>query len=370
MTRLILVGADPNSKERTHPGGQLTASIGLQRYAGEQGYDIEILDTTQTSLPPPSLGKRLKRGLGRVTTLAHRLVTSPPDGVIIFAGAGFSFYERTLMARMCRMRGVPNILCIRDGHFATQVAQSSGWRLRLLRRLLQWPSAYAAQGAKWKDLLLKQGVPDDRIRIVRNWLSEEFPVLPPRAAPEGRSIRFFFAGWLVPEKGVPQLMEAVRDLSRTHQFEVRLAGNGPLLEEVRAQAQTLPEGVTVTALGWLEPTDIRNQMQDADVFILPSAAEGFPNALLEAMAMAMPAIVTDVGAVSDALVTGETGVLLPDNTAASIADAMRVYLDDPGQLTRDSVGTHNRFLQLFDREANCRALITHLFNSMSPKRAI
>jgi glycosyltransferase involved in cell wall biosynthesis len=65
-----------------------------------------------------------------------------------------------------------------------------------------------------------------------------------------------------------------------------------------------------------------------DVFVLPSRFEGFPLVLVEAMLAALPVVATDVGSVSESVVDGETGLLVPAEDAAALARAIRELLDD------------------------------------------
>src|SRR5205085_203235 len=106
-----------------------------------------------------------------------------------------------------------------------------------------------------------------------------------------------------------------------------LVGDGPeksaLLE--RATAAGVADRVTVT--GWRD--DARDYLGALDVFVLPSRFEGFPQAIVEAMLAERAVVASDVGSVSDAVVHGETGLLVPPDDPAALADALRILRDDP-----------------------------------------
>lgn len=360
MKRFVLVGADPEAGNVKHPGGQLTASEGLIRYCREYGFAIDVIDTSQSSFPLPSLRFRLKKGLVRLKRLNSMLSTENYDGVIIFSSSGFSFYERILLAALCRLKTVKVMFFIRSGHFINSVNKSVVQRF-LATWLLKVPSRIGAQGQPWVDFYRSLGISNNRLCIVRNWISFDFPIAQkPREIVPIAPVNFIFVGWLVEAKGIPQLLNAAEILKQKYQFTLTLIGGGTLTEFATEKANTTLAGY-LKVLGWQERKKVQQLLTTADVFVLPSAAEGFPNALLEAMASGLPAICTDVGAISDSLRNNENGFLLSNNSADTIAQAMEAYLTQPELLIIHSRSTLEIFNQQHSWEANC----SHLFDQFS-----
>ena len=79
-SQFILVGGAPSKLLDQNPGGQLTASIGLSQYAKSAGYNLDIIDTTQSSFPVPPFTKRLFKGLQRIKALRGKLSKEKIDG--------------------------------------------------------------------------------------------------------------------------------------------------------------------------------------------------------------------------------------------------------------------------------------------------
>ena len=149
-----------------------------------------------------------------------------------------------------------------------------------------------------------------------------------RPRPAGRRFRFLFVGRLLRDKGLAEYAEASRLLrARWPQAEVAILGFAgsdnrsavPIAEIERWQ----DEGI-VTYLG--DTDDVRPFLDDSDCVVLPSYREGLPRTLLEAAAMAVPMIATDVPGCRDVVADGENGFLCQARSPASLAAAMKRML--------------------------------------------
>ncbi len=133
----------------------------------------------------------------------------------------------------------------------------------------------------------------------------------------------------LPMKGQDMALRAVAELAPRHpELVLLLAGDGPSREEVEELHRRLGLGERVRLLGWVErPHEL---LSLADLFLLASRTEGFPNALVEAMVMGVPVVASAVGAVPEILRQGERGILA-EPTPEGIARALEGML---GELSR------------------------------------
>lgn len=137
-------------------------------------------------------------------------------------------------------------------------------------------------------------------------------------------------GRLSPEKGHCCLLEAVRGiLDEYPDVRLMIVGDGPLHGRLEQQAKSLGISAAVTFAGY--QGDIAGFLGASDVFVLPSLREGTPNALLEAMALAKPVVVSRVGGVPEIVQDGETGFLVPPQDPDSVAQAVLALMRDPNR---------------------------------------
>ena len=135
---------------------------------------------------------------------------------------------------------------------------------------------------------------------------------------------------LVYYKGLDVLIDAARSLDAS----VVIVGEGPLHGQLCEQARDVPN---VHLVGHLSESELLCHFAVADCFVLPSTsrAESFGIAVLEAQAMEVPAIVTDVGTGTvEAITRGETGLVVRPSDASALVVALRELLGDPGRRRR------------------------------------
>jgi len=143
-----------------------------------------------------------------------------------------------------------------------------------------------------------------------------------------------FVGRLVEKKGLTYLLDACRILAdRGHPFQLRIIGDGPLLEECRAQAETL--GERVTFVGRASPDQVRKELGAAQIVCMPSIEaqdgdnEGLPIVSLEAQAAELPIVAFDQGPLRECVEADVSGLLAKDRSAESLTSCLARLLHDP-----------------------------------------
>jgi glycosyltransferase involved in cell wall biosynthesis len=168
------------------------------------------------------------------------------------------------------------------------------------------------------------GWPRDKIVVIHNGTPLELTPRP-RTTPAGEPV-VLTAARLVEQKGIDVLIDAAARVSA----RFLVAGDGPERARLEERAAALADRVSF--LG--HRTDVRDLLDSADVFVLPSLYEGTPLAVLEAMAAGKAIVATAIGGTDELVEDGETALLVPPSDAAALAAAIRRLLDDPGLRVR------------------------------------
>ena len=143
--------------------------------------------------------------------------------------------------------------------------------------------------------------------------------------------RIVFTGRLSRMKGVHVLLDSLQLLrEKIPTASLVLVGDGPDRADVesRIRDQGLQDCVTVT--GYLAPEEVREELQKADVFALPSFAEAIPVALMEAMASGVPVVSCQVGGIGELIEDGVNGLLCPAGDTVVLARQLERILESEG----------------------------------------
>jgi glycosyltransferase involved in cell wall biosynthesis len=191
------------------------------------------------------------------------------------------------------------------------------------------------------------GFPESRIVCIPNGVSTQTG----SKATYGQVINVVTAGRLSREKGVDVLLKAWAEvMEQNKDLRLLILGDGPLWRELVNLSKSLEITNSVVFTGIIR--DISEYLVKADLFILPSRAEGMSNALLEAMGYGVPCIATSVGGNGELLnpkgkevplggyVSGENGLLVRPDDARGLSEAI-LYLVRNRE-TREQVGRKGR----------------------------
>jgi glycosyltransferase involved in cell wall biosynthesis len=130
-------------------------------------------------------------------------------------------------------------------------------------------------------------------------------------------------------KAIDVLIKAFKIFSPTHpETELWLVGDGPLRGQLEDLVQQLGLTKQVKFLGLLDRTGVRKLLRQCSFFVLPSRAEPFGIAILEALASKKPVIASAVGGIPEIIEHGKNGILVEPENAQALCDAMTTVWDD------------------------------------------
>jgi len=234
--------------------------------------------------------------------------------------------------------------------------QRHGWKVELVRALRTWwtrrahqiivPSRYLARWvAAW-------GVPEEKVRVVYN--AVDLPdSLSPSSVPLASPVKVVTIGRLVPWKRVDMIIEAV---GRCAGAGLVIIGDGPEREHLVTLTQQLQLSDRVYFAGQQSPADTLALLNACDLFVLNSTYEGLPHVVLEAVALGLPIIATDVGGVPEVVENGWNGQLIAATDAHALHETLARLLAQPAERQRLAAGARQtaerfRFARMVEETA-------------------
>lgn len=202
------------------------------------------------------------------------------------------------------------------------------FRLECLRSaqrfVVQSAALVLAPSMYFKGIIATWGVQSEHLQHIYLGLDFTDVVIQPTQLPKGNIL--FTAGRLVPWKGFGFLIKLLQDLP---EWQLVIAGDGPLHSELREQADTLGLTGRVHFAGVLPHTEVLGWCAIADAFVLNTSFESFSFQILEAMALGAPTITTRVGSLPELLTDGVEGVLCTPNDSEAFRRAILSTKEDP-----------------------------------------
>jgi glycosyltransferase involved in cell wall biosynthesis len=320
-----------------HLGGVEVVVEAIAYQQARSGMNVAVLTTNVGAKDAPErelrYGVRITRHRACYvahTPIAPGLLVSllrQPRGTLVHVHVAHALVVE-LVRLACWLRRIPYVV-----HFHLDV-DASGPAGRLLPAYKRWSLGPTLRRAA-RVIALTEGmrsflhhryrIPQDRIAVVRNGIDAAFyvdrPAGPQDSTPE--ALRLLFVGRLAVQKNVPRLLRAMSLVQAD--VELVLVGDG----EDRARHEQLVRDLRlqrVRFVGAQTPAEVLHWMTWAQVFVLPSDKEGMPLVALEAMAVGLPVLSTDVPGSRELL--RDSGMLVPA-TPESLAQGVDLLAADP-----------------------------------------
>jgi teichuronic acid biosynthesis glycosyltransferase TuaC len=239
-------------------------------------------------------------------------------------------------------------------------------RLPYPRRLIVWAAnqarAIVTVSSALKQSLISLGIDAHRIVVLRNGVDLDlFRPVPQRAARETLDISegplMLSVGNLVPEKGHALAIDALAELPG---MRLAIVGDGPDRKTLEQRAERLGLLARVFFLPVRPQSELKLVYSAADVLILASSREGWPNVLLEAMACGTPVVAADVGGVPEIVTDAAAGRVVTERSGPAFASTVRAVLE--AGVSREAT---RQFAQRFDWGPTSRGQLSIFSDAMA-----
>lgn len=237
--------------------------------------------------------------------------------------------------------------CYRDSRAASLVLASSLLFHKIRGTYAKEVDAYIVLTDFAREKMVAAGLPRERLHVKPNFVD-----VPMRnAASSGRHA--LYVGRLSTEKGVDTLLEAWRHLEG--RIPLRIVGDGPLAHLV---ADAVRRTDSISWHSWLPRHQVLKEMSNAAFLVLPSTwYEGFPMTMVEAMAVGLPIIASNIGNLAAILRHGVTGLLFEPGNAQDLSETVLRILGEPGLLRALSEQARADYQAKYTPQANYDTLI-------------
>ena len=348
--------------------------LDTENYAGTEAHVLTLLRSLDRDLYSPAL-------LCRPSTVLHERAQAAgipcyPGGnladmvrllrqerfALIHAHDGNSKLHAVLAARLART----GTHVVATQHFVQPAyTQRGGWKGRVAKSI-----HYAVNGLVTAHIAVSRAVLEAALerREVRETGVTVIPngiIIPDAVSPATISAKRTELGIpasvpviatvarLSPEKGIASLLQAVAELRRSSpKFHLLIIGEGDLHSRLETEAATLDLQEQIHFLGFRP--DVLDWVASSDIFVLPSLAEPFGIALVEAMALSKPTVAVCIGGPLEIVENGVTGLLVPPADPHSLAQAIQRLLEHPEQARTMGQAGQRRAAEHFSAAAMAR----------------
>lgn len=288
-----------------NPAKDIIACYEMRRIIRQQRPDLVSLHSAKAGL----VGRLAKVGIGVPT---------------IFTAHGWSFIEGVSARRAALYKALEKLAAPFANRIITVSEHDREWAIK------------ANLSSEQKVITIHNGMPDIS-HSSRPGLTDGY-------------VRIIMVARLDEPKDHSTLFAALSKL-KEYNWILDLVGDGPKEHLLGEQADKLGLSRRVNFLGLRN--DVEKLLTHANFFVLSTKSEGFPRSILEAMRAGLPVIASDVGGVSEAVIDGETGYLVPRENTAVITNRLIRLLEDSEERIRMGNAGRSRFEErfLFERMA-------------------
>jgi glycosyltransferase involved in cell wall biosynthesis len=290
---------------------------------------------------------RLLRQLGVAARVAWAIVRTRPDVFHLTSSYDRGWSRDSFLLTLARLLGAATIVNLRGGDFERFYRGTSARRQREIRETLASCSAVVPITAATAAFLTDIGL--GNVRLIPNCI--DLRQRRHRSAGEASGRRWLFVGWVMPAKGIVEILDALRAFP-----DDRLTIVGPAVDERNERSGSMLDAAMrdpqlsgrITHIPRVTPDEARELYPGHDIFVFPSRREGFPNAVLEAMESGLPIVASNVGAIPEMIRDGVDGVLVPHSDPGALIAAISRVRGDRDFAERLGTSARQRVSELYD----------------------
>ena len=168
------------------------------------------------------------------------------------------------------------------------------------------------------------------------------------SSPNSKVFTFVFVGRIVGDKGINELIEAFKRLEPNSAKLILVGRFEDKLDPVKLETkQEIEVNPNIVCTG--QQPDVRSFYEQADAFVFPSYREGFPNTVMEAGAMELPCIVTNINGSNEIIIPDKNGVIVQPRDSYALYEAMKRFIDHPEFVQKLSANARKMIIDRYEQ---------------------
>lgn len=331
--RVLFVGSFKATSKDGSVGGQMFACKTIINSYISNSIDWTLIDSTSDSNILGTNYNRIKKAIVRMIKFMYYIVFFKYDYVLIFMGDGWSIWEKGLMSVLAKFFTKSKVIIAPRSGFILRDLSRKGKISKFIKFVFNKIDIVICQSNLWKILFEDfSGQRNDfKFRIIENIIDfDKYEKLPVTNVKENEKVTILFMAWVTKNKGIFELIKAAKMLKEESlNFHLIIAGKGEDYISVTDEIQNLGLFGCVTLKGWVLGEQKLELLSHADIFVLPTYYEGYPNSLMEAMASGKACIASRVGSIPDMIKNMENGILIDKENHFQLYQGLKILIEYP-----------------------------------------
>lgn len=279
-----------------------------------------------------------------------------PDVLHVNSSGSMGMYRDFIIVFLADFYKIPVVIHFHFGRIP-YISRMNNWEWKILKRIVTLSSAVVVLDNETHHVLSASGfknvfnIPNPISSYIECSISEDSEIGDEK---NNAKVKVIFVGHIVKNKGIFELVEACSRLRKVDE----LFFIGPYESNVKEVLLKLmvDARVEIKFSGVLSKEDVLAQMRSASMLVLPSYSEGFPNVIIEAMAMKCPVIATNVGAIASMLDVGSEkpcGIVIEPKDVQRLVEAIHVMIADTAKMELFKKNAFSKVKEQYTLEKVC-----------------
>jgi len=357
MLRVVMAGPLPPAI-----GGMATVIDDISRSSLAQEVELILFDTGKRTVEGRTLWQAIRMRFSLWIAWSRALVPADRTIAHIHTCSGLTYFLDGVFGVLAKLCGTPVVLHVHGARFDTFLDGLATPLLWLARRIAKNADSVVVLSSEWQQKLSSR-LPGAKLEVIGNGVAE-----PPQVAVEkvNGEILVLFLGNLCQRKGIWDLIACSGKLPPNVRLVLVGGEEEPGIAE-RVRSELAQQGLQkrVELVGPAVGEAKFRWLRQADIFVLPSYAEGVPISMLEALAAGLPAIITPVGGIPSVLRDREHALFVPPGDQGALNTAITELAGDANMRARMGESARQHVLKHYGVECSARKYL-QLYERLKP----